>query len=110
MPRGENLGRDRRPGPGRPKGMKNRVATNLKTAVEEAFDRLGGVAWLVELAKEDPAAFCSLLGRLIPKQIEQSGTLNVEVHDFRSRLEAARKRARASGGDVVRPEFQKEAC
>ena len=106
MPRGDNLGRDRQLGPGRPKGMKNRVATNLKTAVEEAFDRLGGVAWLVELAKEDPAAFCSLLGRLIPKQIEQSGSIDVNV--LRDRLESAKKRA--SGGDVVRPEFQKEAC
>jgi hypothetical protein len=43
--------------------MKNRVTTNLKATVEEAFDRLGGVSWLVKLAKSDPAVFCQLLSK-----------------------------------------------
>jgi hypothetical protein len=93
MPRGENLNRDRKPGPGTPKGMKNRVTTNLKATVEEAFDRLGGVSWLVKLAKSDPAVFCQLLSKLLPKSIELGGTLKHKHElNFRSRLEDAKLR------------------
>jgi hypothetical protein len=106
MERGQNFRGKKPAGSGRKKGSQNKIAVNLKTAIEEAFDRLGGVTWLVKLARKDPAAFCSLLGRLIPKQIEQSGSIDVNV--LQDRLESAKKRA--SGGDVVRPEFQKEAC
>ena len=104
--RGQHL-RGKKPlGSGRKKGSQNKLTVNLKMAVEEAFNKLGGATWLVRVAQKDPAAFCSLLGRLIPKQVEQSGSIDVNV--LRDRLESAKKRA--SGGDVVRPEFQKEAC
>ena len=56
----------RGPGPGRPKGSVNRTTAALKEAVLEAFDRGGGVAWLLALMQDEPRIFASLLLRLIP--------------------------------------------
>jgi hypothetical protein len=52
-----------------------------------------GKAWLVEVAQHDPATFCALVGKILPKQIEQSIDLNI---DWRAQLEAARRRVEAA--------------
>jgi len=103
MVRGENLTGRRLLNAGRKTGSENKLTVNLKTAVEEAFDQLGGIKWLVRLGKRDPATFCSLLGKLLPKAIEVGGTLKHEV-DFRSRLEEAIRRSREEEQEAVRPE------
>lgn len=61
------------PGPGRPKGVRNKL-TNLRDAVLEAFDTVGGAAYLVRLAEgtqSDRAAFVSLMNKVLPTQINQ---------------------------------------
>ena len=35
----------------------------------EAFNALGGVEYLCAVARENPKAFCALLGRLIPVKV-----------------------------------------
>lgn len=65
----ENL--KRTAGPGRPKGAKNKLSMSVKMAIEEAFEKAGGVKYLVKLADEHPAVFCQLLGRLIPPTIPE---------------------------------------
>jgi hypothetical protein len=35
----------------------------------EAFNALGGVEYLCAVAREDPKAFCALLGKLIPAKV-----------------------------------------
>jgi len=35
----------------------------------EAFNALGGVEYLCAVAREDPKAFCALLGKLIPVKV-----------------------------------------
>jgi len=35
----------------------------------EAFSALGGVEYLCAVAREDPKAFCALLGKLIPVKV-----------------------------------------
>jgi len=35
----------------------------------EAFNALGGVGYLCAVAREDPKAFCALLGKLIPAKV-----------------------------------------
>ena len=35
--------------------------------------KLGGSAYLVRVAKENPAAFCTLLGKLLPHELATSG-------------------------------------
>ena len=40
-----------------------------KQAILEAFNALGGVEYLCAVAREDPKAFCALLGKLIPAKV-----------------------------------------
>lgn len=56
-------------GKGRPKGSKNKTTANIKAAIEQAFDKAGGVDYLVRLAAEDPRTFCGLVGKVIPTTI-----------------------------------------
>ena len=51
---------------GRPKGSRNAVTMTLKDGIEEAYHQLGGIQWLVQLGREEPRIFASLLLRLIP--------------------------------------------
>ena len=63
-------------GPGRPKGSKNRVTGILKEAILIAGEQAGGkygnnglVSYLEEQAVRNPAAFMSLLGKVLPLQV-----------------------------------------
>lgn len=47
----------------------------------EALDRLGGVDYLMEQAKENPTAFLTLLGKIMPTQVVGDVT-----HEFIARL------------------------
>jgi hypothetical protein len=64
MPRG-----GKRPGSGRKKGGTNKITSDVKQAILEAFNALGGVEYLCVVAREDPKAFCALLGKLIPVKV-----------------------------------------
>ena len=79
--------------PGRPKGAVNKTTADLKAAIMRAFDKAGGDEWLVSLSTENPQAFATLLGKLIPRDLKIDGDLRVNLVD------AIRKaRERASGG------------
>ena len=64
-------------GAGRPKGSRNKTTTVLKEAVLEAAGEvgengLGGdglTGYLRKIAREEPKAFCSVLGRVLPLQV-----------------------------------------
>jgi hypothetical protein len=51
------------------KGIPNRTTQNIKEAIEGAFDRLGGVDYLVKVGQSDPRTFCALLSRLLPTKL-----------------------------------------
>ena len=57
-------------GSGRKKGVKNRVTVLLKEAIEQSFDRVGGVDYLVKMADDEPKAYMALLGKVLPNKIE----------------------------------------
>ncbi len=62
-------------GPGRPKGLQNKVTTQLKEMILTALDNAGGAAYLEERAN-DPrtaAAFLSLIGKVLPMTIQGPG-------------------------------------
>ena len=54
---------------GRKKGGTNKITSDVKQAILEAFNALGGVEYLCAVAREDPKAFCALLGKLIPVKV-----------------------------------------
>ncbi len=68
-------------GPGRPKGVRNRL-TNLRDAVLEAFDEVGGPEYLVRLAngtQSDRAAFVGLVSKVLPTQINANVEGGIQV-------------------------------
>jgi hypothetical protein len=63
-----------KPGPGRKKGVPNKLTMEVKDAIKRAFDEVGGVEYLKLVAMDDPKVFCALLGKIVPAEI--AGTLN----------------------------------
>lgn len=85
MPKiGENRGNA---GKGRPKGAPNKTTALLKDAIlqaAEAAHAQGMTGYLTEQAKANPAAFMTLLGKVLPMQVtgEDGGPLQVIVKQF----------------------------
>lgn len=59
----------KREGAGRPKGSLNRTTTQVKDMILEALDGAGGVDYLQEQARENPTAFLTLVGKVLPLQL-----------------------------------------
>ena len=59
----------------------NPARKKLKAAIEQAFDQVGGVDYLVKLAEEEPKTFAALLNKVLPAQVtgEGGGSLQIEV-------------------------------
>lgn len=67
------------PGAGRKKGTPNKITTAMKEIWLEAFERAGGVDYLVAQAEENPAAFMQGLLRQIPNEVSAKvGDLLIE--------------------------------
>jgi len=67
-------------GKGRPKGSRNKTTALLKDAILKAAEQAGNkigddglVSYLEEQATENPGPFMSLLGKVLPMQVEGSG-------------------------------------
>ena len=63
------------PGPGRPKGLPNKVTSDLKAMIQQALDNAGGVQYLTERA-QDPrtaSAFLTLVGKVLPMTVQGPG-------------------------------------
>lgn len=61
-------------GPGRPKGSANKLTKDIRQAIAEAFDKAGGVDYLVKIAKTQPQTFCSLVGKIVPQEVKAAVT------------------------------------
>ena len=60
-------------GPGRPKGSTNVMTKALKDMILGALDRAGGEDWLLEQAQVNPAAFMTLIGKVLPSEMQVTG-------------------------------------
>jgi hypothetical protein len=72
---------DGTPGPGRPKGSKDKLPQELKAMILQALDKSGGVDYLVSRAK-DPrtaSAFLTLIGKVLPMQVTGPGGGPVQI-------------------------------
>ena len=54
---------------GRRKGTPNRVTCEVREMVTEALEQAGGVAYLARQAEENPRAFLTLVGKLMPPAV-----------------------------------------
>jgi len=54
---------------GRKKGTPNKTTASVREAILAAFDEVGGVEWLVGLARREPAAFTRLLAKMVPQAL-----------------------------------------
>lgn len=72
---------EKRPGQGRPKGSVDKGNAMIRDMIAQALHNAGGVAYLQECA-EDPktkGAFLSLIGKVMPVQIEGGGGGPIET-------------------------------
>ena len=54
---------------GRVKGTPNKVTSTLKDMILQALDQQGGAEYLYRQADENPAAFMTLVGKVLPMQV-----------------------------------------
>jgi hypothetical protein len=54
---------------GRQKGALNKTTRTIKEAIEAAFQGVGGADYLMQQAQQNPQAFMTLLGKIIPAQV-----------------------------------------
>ncbi len=59
---------------GRAKNVPNKLTTELKDMILQALDGAGGVSYLKRQADENPSAFLTLLGKVIPLQVKADTT------------------------------------
>lgn len=75
-------------GPGRPKGIPNKMTMSVKAAIEAAAEGLGGSVRMIAWAQEDPlnerAFWSTIYPKLLPLQVsgEGGGPLVVEIVKF----------------------------
>ena len=71
---------------GRPRGVPNKLTTEVRQMVREALEAEGGVDYLRWASRKQPVAFLALCGKLIPSEIRASlgteGLMLVEVRDY----------------------------
>jgi len=80
-------------GKGRKKGVPNKITAAVKDMVIQALEGAGGVAYLQQQATENPTAFLTLVGKVIPTQMQHEGSdggvIRVRVvHQFASESDA----------------------
>jgi hypothetical protein len=64
-------------GRGRPKGSPNKIQAAVKELVIQALDQAGGVDYLVTQSRDNPTAFMTLVGKVLPLQTEHSGAIGI---------------------------------
>jgi hypothetical protein len=56
-------------GKGRQKGSTNKLGADVKAMILAALDSAGGVDYLTRQAETNPAAFMTLLGKVLPMKV-----------------------------------------
>lgn len=58
---------------GRQKGVSNKLTGDVKAMILQALDNAGGANYLTLQASENPAAFMTLVGKVLPMQVTGEG-------------------------------------
>lgn len=59
-----------RAGIGRAKGIPNKITRQLKDMILGALDKAGGEQYLARQAEDNPSAFLTLVGKILPLQVQ----------------------------------------
>ena len=99
---------------GREKGTPNKISSALKEAILEAAENAGKrlkpdaesgtVAYLEQIAIQEPASFCSLLGKVLPMTIADTGQPGENKIVIRKRVVWPKDK----DGNVIWPEWAKD--
>lgn len=75
------IGRPKPEGSGRKKGVTNGDTAKLRELILGALDQAGGQDYLYQQAFDEPKAFLQLIGKVIPKEVENriSGDLAIST-------------------------------
>lgn len=66
-------------GAGRPKGSPNKLGGEIQAMLKTSLSRAGGIDYLVQQSRENPAAYMSLIGKLLPRQLQAQVTHDGEI-------------------------------
>lgn len=91
-------------GKGRPKGVPNKVNAQVKDMVRAALDKAGGVDYLVEQSAANPTAFLTLVGKLLPIDVNAAITDKRQTSDLTD--EELERHINARGGMGVTTQAQ----
>jgi len=67
----------------------NIAVKQLREVFRDAFDQLGGAAWLVEFVQADAAnarVFISAISKLLPAQVQISGNVVIQISQLDEEL------------------------
>ena len=72
---------------GRKPGVPNKLTMELKDMILKALDNAGGVGYLTSQAEKNPGVFLSLVGKVLPTQVNANVkshlTVRQPVHEHR---------------------------
>jgi hypothetical protein len=51
------------------KGVPNKATAELRAMIDGALSELGGQAYLVQQARENPSSFLALIGKTLPREV-----------------------------------------
>lgn len=64
---------------GRPKGSRNKITSEIKDMIVIALDESGGVDYLKKQAIDNPNAFLTLVGKVLPLQVTGANEGPIQV-------------------------------
>lgn len=82
---------------GRKKGVPNKINTDLKSMILEALSDVGGKDYLVKQAKENPTAFLTLVGKVLPKEVHVDLTARIAAMSTEEKMTEALRMAQELG-------------
>ncbi len=64
---------------GRQQGSTNKTTGELKGLISAALAKVGGVDYLVKQAENNPTAFLTLVGKILPKDINHDSKVDLKM-------------------------------
>jgi hypothetical protein len=84
---------------GRRRNVSNKLTRDIREMIRAALDKAGGVKYLVAQAEKNPAAFLTLVGKIVPAQIDATVNKRDVTELTRDELLVLIAEARARRGD-----------